>query len=64
MAADPKQVKSIFMSALEAQPDERADILSRECGDDVDLRLRVEALLKAHEEPNSFLEQPSPGTAA
>lgn len=65
MAADPKRVKDIFMAVSEAAADERAGLLDRECGDDAELRQRVEALLQAHEEPASFLRKPAgEGTAA
>jgi WD40 repeat protein/serine/threonine protein kinase len=57
--ADFKQVKEIFLTAVErADPQERASYLRQACGDDAPLRCRVEALLRRHEQPRDFLEQP------
>src|SRR5712692_1936928 len=50
------ELDDIFCTALElALPAERAAYLDRVCGDDPDLRQRVERLLEAHAEANSFL---------
>jgi serine/threonine protein kinase/tetratricopeptide (TPR) repeat protein len=49
--------ESIFHAALDrADPDERAVYLDEACGDDVDLRRRVAALIRAHEGAGDFLE--------
>jgi serine/threonine protein kinase/tetratricopeptide (TPR) repeat protein len=60
MPSDPKRVQAIFLTAVE-QPDPaaRAAVLARECGGDADLRGRVEALLKANDDPASFLDRPA-----
>lgn len=60
MPADPKRVQVVFRTAVE-EPDlaVRAAVLDRECGDDVDLRRRVQALLKANDEPDSYLDRPA-----
>src|SRR5262249_55981824 len=51
MAVDPARAKSLFLNASDlADPAERAAYLNRECGDDTELRNRVEALLRANEE--------------
>jgi hypothetical protein len=70
MPTDPKRVKEIFLEAAEL-PDEaaRAAFLDRTCGGDVDLRARVEALLRSHDPAGSFLGTPAaavpdPGHAA
>src|SRR5262245_35536240 len=66
MAIDPKRVQAVFLAAV-ADPDPagRAAVLDRECGPDADLRLRVEALLKANDEPGSVLDHPAvEGTGA
>lgn len=42
-------------------PEARADYLKRVCGDDQVLFDRVDALLRAHDEGNSFLESAPPG---
>jgi len=52
--------KEIFFAALErATPDERAAYLTAACGQDDALRARVEALLAAHDEPDSRLDRPA-----
>ena len=55
------RVQTIFLAAVELPPDERAALLDRECGEDTQLRDRVWALLKAHDDPGSFLEVHSSG---
>ena len=45
-----KKIESLFASALERDPADRARFLDRECGADTDLRKEVEELL-AHEQP-------------
>ncbi len=58
---DPS-VNEIFLRAIEAgSPSERAAVLDRSCGDNVELRRKVEALLMAHDGAGSFLEHPAPG---
>jgi len=53
-------IKSIFSEALEkGTPQERAAYLDKACGNDADLRARVEALLKSHEKVGDFLEIPA-----
>ena len=47
MLSDPKRVQSVFLAAVEQSAADRAACLDRECGADVELRQRVEALLKA-----------------
>ncbi|HEX4592125.1 MAG TPA: serine/threonine-protein kinase [Gemmataceae bacterium] len=65
MAADPKRVKELFLAVSDTPAAERAGVLDRECAGDAELRQRVEALLAAHEEPNSFLKAPAEnGTGA
>ncbi len=50
MPIDPARAKSLFLAASDlADPAERATYLNRECGDDIDLRARVEALLRAND---------------
>ena len=57
MPIDSKRVQAIFPAAVEQA--DRAAILDRECGDDPELRRRVDALLKANDEPASYLDQPA-----
>jgi eukaryotic-like serine/threonine-protein kinase len=52
----------IFFAALEkGTPEELAAYLDAACGDDRNLRQRVERLLAAHPQVGSFLEQPAGG---
>ncbi len=51
--------RDIFLEALEkGSPDEKCSFLDRTCGDDAQLRGRVELLLKSHEEVDSLLDDP------
>ena len=62
MPTDPQSVDSIFLAALEkSSPEERAAYLDIACGDNAELRSRVERLLDAHPKVASFLESPAPG---
>ncbi len=64
MAVDPKRVQSLFLAAArEADVAARAALLDREAGADPELRRRVEALLRAHDEPGGALESPLVPTA-
>lgn len=50
--------RNIFLEALNhPKPEERAAYLSEACGNDAELRQRVELLLAAHEDAGSFLEK-------
>jgi hypothetical protein len=60
MPLDPKRVQAIFWEAVQySDPADRAVILERECPADAALRQRVEALLRAHDEFNSLLNEPT-----
>ena len=51
--------REIFMAALDREsPDERNRYLDEACGNDRDLRLRVDALLQSYADSGSFLERP------
>ena len=55
-----KTAKDIFLAALELESAEaRRRFVDDVCGDDVQLRRRVDALLAAHEDPESYLERPA-----
>jgi serine/threonine protein kinase/Tol biopolymer transport system component len=59
-----QQVKSIFNSAINYRPDERAQFISQACsGDDV-LRSEVESLIASHEQSGSFIDEPAIKIAA
>ena len=65
MPLDPKRVQAVFLSAVEChEPAARAAVLDRECSTDAELRQRVEALLLAHDRPDSLLDQPIVGPAS
>jgi serine/threonine protein kinase len=50
----------LFIAALERDdPAERDAYLAQACGSDMDLRRRVERLLRLHQEAGSFLKQPA-----
>ena len=67
MPVDPKRVQAVFLAAVEEHDlANRAAVVDRECGADIALRQRVEALLRAHDQPESAPRpagrpQPSPG---
>jgi len=57
MSPDPNAARAIFMTALDkTEPAERAAYLAQACGGDDALRHRVEVLLKANDDPGSFLK--------
>lgn len=53
------RVKDLFQEALAVEPESRASLLDRECGEDVALREEVESLLAAHEDTSVSLESPT-----
>src|SRR5262245_41569611 len=64
MPIDFQRIQSVFQAVAERPPAERAAVLERECGDDAELRRRVEALLRAHDDsgelPGAELELTGP----
>jgi WD40 repeat protein/serine/threonine protein kinase len=59
MSEPQKPVGVIFDAALELPPERRAAYLHEACGGDQALRQRVEALLRAHESAELFMERPA-----
>ena len=55
------RVKEVFLGARDVPTRERADYLTAHCGEDVDLRVRVEALLAADANAGRFLASPTAG---
>ena len=51
----PSNEEALFALALSKPAAERAAWLDRECGGDSALRQRLEALLAAHEQPDTLL---------
>ena len=65
MPLDPQRVQAIFLEAADYHDlADRTAILDRECLGDSELRQRVEALLKAHDQFNDFVNQPLVGPGA
>ncbi len=62
MAVGARRIKELFGAAIEL-PDAvaRAEYLEKACGDDAELRGRLELLLQAHDAPASALKQPLAG---
>src|SRR5947209_7274759 len=65
MSAAAPDARQIFLAATEKPtPQERAAFLDEACAGDTALRQRVEALLRAHDEPGAFLSELPPGPTA
>jgi serine/threonine protein kinase/Flp pilus assembly protein TadD len=55
----------VFLAAVEKHaPDQWPAYLDQACAEDADLRRRVEALLRGHQQPNSLLDAPAPALLA
>ena len=60
MSIDPKRVQSIFVAASDlSAAHDRAAYLDEACAGDAELRRRAEALLQAHDNPDSWLPPPA-----
>ena len=59
-----QQVKEIFNSAINYQPEERGQFISEACSGDEDLRSEVESLIASHERTGSFIDEPAFAAAA
>ncbi len=59
MSEPHKPVGAIFDAAIELPPERRAAYLHEACGGDDSLRQRVEALLRAHESAEAFMDRPA-----
>jgi serine/threonine protein kinase len=61
VSANPNPAEVIFLAAADiADPAARAALLDERCAGDAELRRRIELLLKAHDAPDSLLDQPVP----
>jgi eukaryotic-like serine/threonine-protein kinase len=57
MPLDPDRVQAIFLAAVETEDlTKRSEVLNAECADDAELRARVEALLRLHDESRELPE--------
>ena len=61
MKGDSDREVAIFAEALKVSPQERNALLKRMCGDDEDLRGRLERILEAYDRLGHFLEEPPTG---
>src|SRR5262245_61707886 len=59
MPGSRPDLESIFFAAQQKAPEERAAYLDEVCGDDAELRHRVERFLGAQAELGSFLKSPA-----
>jgi serine/threonine protein kinase/tetratricopeptide (TPR) repeat protein len=65
MNSEQGTVEKLFHEALDfTSPGERAAFLKGACGDNLEVRRKVEALLNAHEHGGIFLDQPPTGISA
>ena len=64
MSEAKHETRAVFAGALVlTTPEKRARYLDDACRGNPDLRQRVEALLRAHEEAGAFLEEPAASLA-
>src|SRR5262245_32818326 len=60
MPTEVQRIQAVFLAAAEiSDPAARAKFLDGACDGDAGLRARVEALLHAHDQPDSLLDQPA-----
>ena len=59
MATHLKRKTSFFGPWKRNPATERQQYLDDACGDDADLRRRVDALLAAHDQPESYVDRPA-----
>ena len=59
MSENPGRVLALFTEALQHLAAERWAFLNRACAGDDELRRKVEALLRAHEQLGNFMETPN-----
>jgi len=58
MNEDADHELAVFTEAIKVPLQDRAAFLDKTCRGDVNLRGKVEALLRAHERVGNFLEEP------
>src|SRR5258708_7309257 len=57
MASNIERIEALFDRAIEFRPEERAAFLAGACGQDAELLVRVQALLRAHEASDGILPE-------
>src|SRR5262245_34584500 len=62
MTGNRKRDIEVFAEAVQLLREERIAFLDRACADDVDLRQRIEALLRSNDRAGDFLEEPPTGS--
>src|SRR5436853_2414016 len=60
MPAEPLSLKELFLAVLAVPTADRPAWLEQKCGQDAELRRRVELMLAAHDTPQSLLDRPAP----
>ena len=63
-ATQLERLKEIFHSARELEPEQRTAFLDETCGDDLELRGEIEALLKSGGDADGFIAEPPAQLAA
>lgn len=64
MNSDESRELAVFTEALSKGAHEREAFLQRACAGDEELRLKIGALLRAHDRMGKFLEEPPMGTSS
>jgi WD40 repeat protein/serine/threonine protein kinase/Tfp pilus assembly protein PilF len=64
MSIEPPPIKELFLAVLAVPAADRSAWLRQACGQDVELRERLQQMLAAHEKPQSLLDQFAPVTEA
>ena len=64
MKDEPSLEMVVFIEVLKVPIQERGAFLERACAGDENLRQKVEALLRAHDRFESFLDEPPTGASA
>jgi serine/threonine protein kinase len=59
MKSEWEIIERLFHAACELRPEDRNGFLDRECGPNAAVREKVEALLRHHEKPTEFLNEPA-----
>ena len=54
-----QHIDKLLGDALELEAGQRAEFLARECAGDEELRRKIDALLAAHDQAESFIEAPA-----
>ena len=61
MPTDPQKIQATFVKIVALPTDQRQSALDAECGENFEMRQRIEVLLIAHDEPDHFLDRTDGG---